>query len=81
MGGLDVFTAKQTNGVFEDPINMKYPVNSSYDDFSFIVDESTGERGYLSSDREGGKGGDDIYSWYLKFIIMEEFQKQHLIEY
>lgn len=70
MGGLDIFMAKaSTSGGFDDPMNMKYPVNSSHDDFAFIIDESTGDRGYLSSDREGGKGSDDIYSWYLPPLV------------
>jgi peptidoglycan-associated lipoprotein len=69
MGGLDVFMAKQTNGVFDEPENMRYPINSSHDDFAFVIDETTGDRGFLSSDREGGKGGDDIYSWYLPPLV------------
>ncbi len=69
MGGLDVFMSKYSNGTFEEPVNMKYPVNSSHDDFAFIIDEISGDRGFLSSDREGGKGGDDIYSWYLPPLV------------
>lgn len=69
MGGLDIFMAKQTNGVFEEPVNLKYPVNSSNDDFAFIIDELTNDRGFLSSDRDGGKGGDDIYSWNLPPLV------------
>lgn len=69
MGGLDVFMSKQTNGVFEESVNLKYPVNSSNDDFAFILDELTGDRGFLSSDRDGGKGGDDIYSWSLPPLV------------
>ncbi len=48
---------------------MKYPINTSADDFSFVMDETTGDRGFLSSNRESGKGGDDIYSWYLPPLI------------
>ncbi len=69
MGGLDVFMAKQTNGLFEDAVNLKYPINSSHDDFAFIIDEVAGDKGFLSSDREGGKGGDDIYTWYLPPLV------------
>ncbi len=69
MGGLDIFMAKQANGVFEEPVNLKYPVNSSNDDFAFIIDELTGDRGFLSSDRDGGKGGDDIYAWTLPPLL------------
>ena len=69
MGGLDIFMAKQNNGVFEVAENLKYPINSSHDDFSFMIDDNTGDRGFLSSDREGGKGSDDIYSWLLPPLI------------
>lgn len=69
MGGLDVYKSKWGNGTWEDPANMKYPINSSADDFAFVVEESTNDRGYLSSNRDGGKGGDDIYSWVLPPLI------------
>jgi len=46
------------------PINLKSPINSSADDFSMII-EKDGERGYLTSNRDGGKGGDDIYQFEL----------------
>ncbi len=69
MGGLDVFMSKINNGAFEEAVNLKYPVNSSNDDFAFIIDDLTGDRGFLSSDRDGGKGGDDIYSWSLPPLL------------
>ncbi len=69
MGGLDIFVAKASGSGFAEPENMKYPTNTSYDDFAFVLDELTGDRGFLSSDREGGKGSDDIYSWYLPPLI------------
>ncbi len=69
MGGLDVFMAKLNNGTFDAPENMKYPINSSHDDFSFMIDENAGDRGYITSDREGGKGSDDIYSWLLPPLV------------
>jgi len=41
--------------------NVGIPVNSNADDFAFIINEVSGE-GYVSSNRTGGKGSDDIYS-------------------
>ncbi len=65
MGGLDIFKAiTDENGNFIDVENLKYPINSSWDDFGIIF-MGEEERGYLTSDRRGGKGGDDIYSFYL----------------
>ena len=65
MGGLDIYkTSQNENGAYKLPINLKSPVNSAADDFSMVV-ESNGERGYLTSNRKGGKGGDDIYQFEL----------------
>lgn len=69
MGGLDIFRSKISGSGWEDPANMKYPINTSADDFAFVVDETTGDRGFLSSDREGGKGNDDIYTWTLPPLL------------
>lgn len=60
MGGLDVFAAKPQGNNFETPKNLGLGVNSSDDDFAFYYDSKT-EEGYVSSNRSGGKGSDDIY--------------------
>lgn len=66
MGGLDIFMAEVgPDGKFTKPVeNLKAPINSSYDDFG-IVYEGKKNKGYFSSNREGGKGGDDIWSFFL----------------
>lgn len=61
LGGLDVFESR-LDSVFSEPINLGKPLNSNKDDFAYIVNESTG-RGYVSSNRDGGAGDDDIYSF------------------
>ncbi len=60
-GGLDVFVSKKINGSWQKPANLQKPVNSSYDDFSFILDPG-GDHGFFSSNRPGGVGSDDIYA-------------------
>lgn len=60
-GGLDVFVTKKKNGRWQTPRNLQKPVNSSYDDFSFILDAS-GSHGFFSSNRPEGLGSDDIYA-------------------
>lgn len=60
LGGLDVFYAENNNGSFAKPVNLGTGANSADDDFAFIFDAAT-ESGYLSSNRAGGKGMDDIY--------------------
>ena len=65
MGGFDIYkTSQNENGAYISPINLKTPINSSGDDFGMII-EKGGERGYLTSNRSGGKGGDDIYQFEL----------------
>ncbi|MGE4289271.1 MAG: OmpA family protein [Salinivirgaceae bacterium] len=64
MGGLDLFMATpQSDGTWTVE-NMKVPLNSPADDFGIIF-EAEKERGYLSSNRPGGRGGDDIYQFSL----------------
>jgi len=61
-GGLDVFSSTNINGKFSDVKNLGVPLNSSTDDFGIIFYPDN-NKGYFSSDRPGGKGSDDIYSF------------------
>ena len=61
LGGLDVFYTKEVDGKWSSVRNIGIPVNSNADDFAFNINEKTGE-GFVSSNRPGGKGSDDIYS-------------------
>ncbi|PPL00293.1 OmpA family protein [Parapedobacter indicus] len=75
MGGLDVFRSMGSKSQWSSPENLKYPVNSASDDFAYLVyeEDEAGFRGFLASDRKGGKGGDDIYSFSFskpKIIII-----------
>lgn len=65
LGGLDVFVSQSDSGVFESPYNLGKPLNSPSDDFSFIIDNDT-QMGYFTSNRSGGVGSDDIYSFIQK---------------
>lgn len=61
LGGLDVFVAKiNVDGSFGTVTNMGAPINSSTDDFGFYIDNKT-KKGFVSSNRADGIGGDDIY--------------------
>ncbi|MFL9829404.1 OmpA family protein [Flavobacterium sp. ST-87] len=59
-GFMDVFVSEIKNNEFTAPLNVGLPVNSGYDDFSFVID-SDKQHGYFASNRKGGKGADDIY--------------------
>ena len=70
MGGFDIFkSTPDENNSYSSITNLKYPVNSSGHDFGMII-ENSGERGYLTSDRKGGKGGDDIYQFELPPLVL-----------
>ena len=74
LGGLDIFKAKKTGEMtFSDVTAMPSPINSSSDDFAFIIDKKPVADGvlmegifacYISSNRPGGKGKDDIWHIY-----------------
>ncbi|MFD2562832.1 OmpA family protein [Aquimarina rubra] len=62
LGGLDVFVAiAKEDGSYE-VFNVGKPINSPKDDFSFVLNEEN-KTGYFASNRKGGKGNDDIYSF------------------
>lgn len=60
LGGLDVFYTRDIDGKMAPIRNVGIPVNSNADDFAFSIDEEA-EEGFVSSNREGGQGSDDIY--------------------
>ena len=77
-GGLDIFSVKLNEGMpEEDAYNLPRPINSYSDDFSISFNKNKNS-GYLSSNRPGGKGDDDIYSFqsiceqYIKGITYED---------
>ncbi|MCH6200127.1 OmpA family protein [Aquiflexum sp. LQ15W] len=59
LGGMDIFKADIASSGFANVQNMGLPYNSPRDDFGYIV--TKGGKRYLSSDRTGGMGLDDIY--------------------
>lgn len=73
LGGLDVFTVSLSQA----PIvtNMGYPVNTKFDDFAAMAKPST-TKGYFSSNRVGGSGSDDIYT----YTVLKEAEKARQLE-
>ena len=59
LGGLDVFYSKKVDDKWSNSKNVGIPVNSGADDFAFLINE---DNGYVSSNRTGGVGKDDIYA-------------------
>ena len=65
MGGYDIFMCRKIDrGEWSDPVNLGYPINSDKNEISFVV-STDGKKGYISTDREGGIGGYDIYVFDL----------------
>ncbi|MES2397549.1 MAG: OmpA family protein [Bacteroidota bacterium] len=61
-GGLDVFSATSVKGKYSNVKNLGALINSTADDFGIVFSDDN-NTGYFSSDRTGGKGSDDIYSF------------------
>jgi outer membrane protein OmpA-like peptidoglycan-associated protein len=65
MGKNDMFISKKkADGTFSKPRNLGYPINTSGDEISLIVN-GLGNKAYYSSSMRGGMGGQDIYSFEL----------------
>ncbi|NNT72401.1 OmpA family protein [Flavobacterium sp. IMCC34852] len=65
LGGLDIFVTripKDGSLNFKQVLNIGEEGNSPKDDFGFIIDFKS-KRGFLSSNRDGGQGSDDIYKF------------------
>lgn len=67
LGGLDIFSSYQLRGRWTPAYNLKPPINSGGDDFGLVFDPTATaqgdvlRRGYFSSRRLTGAGGDDVY--------------------
>ena len=72
LGGLDVFVMEMTEGAELQNVGM--PVNSQSDDFAFTMNKDN-LTGFFSSNRAGGKGDDDIYS----YTLIEPLKKQLMV--
>lgn len=66
MGGFDLFVSRRNElGEWSEPVNLGYPINTPGDEINFIV-AADGHTALISSIREGGFGGYDIYAFQLK---------------
>lgn len=64
-GGLDVYATSLSN-TNDEVFQLPSPINTEKDDFAFVL--SNDNHGFLSSNREGGKGSDDIYKLTLNCV-------------
>ncbi len=74
MGGLDIYSSRGDLNRFAKPKNVGYPINSSVDDFYFVLNDDR-ESGFFVSNRAGGYQMinetccDDIYEFGLDDVI------------
>ncbi|MCK9255851.1 MAG: OmpA family protein [Bacteroidales bacterium] len=74
MGGFDVFKSFGEGKNFDGALNLEYPTNSSFDDLYFVLEDNR-QRGFFSSNRNGGYSlrhencCDDIYEFINKDYI------------
>ena len=77
MGGWDIFRSELVDGKFTEAENLGYPLNSPSDDFGIVfskarklnktlksrIDINCEEKGFITSNREGGRGRFDIWEF------------------
>jgi len=93
MGGLDIFMSRrQLNGEWGEPINLGYPINTFNHENSLLV-SAKGDLAFFASDREGGHGSLDLYSFelplkfrpikttYVRGKVFDAISKKHLPAY
>lgn len=65
MGGFDLFMSRRgEDGMWQEPVNLGFPINTNGDEINFFV-AADGKTAFMSSVREGGQGGFDIYTFEL----------------
>lgn len=77
-GGLDILMTKEEEE-FSEVKNIGLPFNSNRDDFYFVMGD---KKGYVASNREGGIGNDDIYTFHFesKELVIAVIEKDSLAE-
>lgn len=79
LGGLDIYSAHLNSNDNQEIKNLQSPINSSYDDFAYLINND-GTIGFFSSNRQGAKGEDDIYrfsniQFKLEIHVVHKFTK------
>lgn len=76
MGSYDVFKTVNNGGKWSAPVNLGYPINSSAKEGQLTI-SADAKYAYISSERKGGLGENDIYKVDLKeYAILESDGKK-----
>ena len=72
MGGFDLFLSRRgADGQWTTPVNLGFPINTGGDEINFFV-AADGKTAFISSVREGGNGGFDIYTFELPEAVRSD---------
>jgi len=75
-GGLDVFRSNMVNGNFDKPVNLGSTINSSLDDFAYVIREKD-NKGYVSSNRSGH---DRLYGFAREENILTKYLVEGIVQ-
>lgn len=67
LGAIDLFMIDISSNRWGDLLNLGAPINSSSDDFGITLKDYSS--GFFSTNREGGRGKDDIYAFESEFPL------------
>jgi OmpA-OmpF porin, OOP family len=70
-GGFDIFRSQKLQQKWATPQNIGYPLNTPYDEMDWFID-SDEKNCYFNSNRPGGLGMNDIYSFQLPKYLLEK---------
>ncbi|MBP0904652.1 OmpA family protein [Mariniflexile gromovii] len=83
-GGLDVFRSNLVNGSFDTPVNLGSSINSSLDDFAYVIKENS-NKGFVSSNRSGfdrlygfGREENILTKYLVEGIVLDKNSKKIL---
>jgi len=79
MGGLDIFSARETDGEWRFVQRMEEPINSTADDISYMAADDDGTSGYFASNRNGKSL--NLYSFKSLFPVFSHCQEQEENDY
>ncbi len=75
-GGLDIFRSNILNDGFDEPENLGSSINSSLDDFSYVLRNSY-DQGYISSNRTGT---DRLFGFFRKINPTTRYQVEGVVK-
>jgi len=74
MGGLDIFSVRENNGVWGLRYRLDEPINSTADDISYTAADADGTHGYIASNRAGKSF--DLFSFKSFFPVFNNCEEQ-----